>query len=72
MEDAWRGSLQVNDLVDCVKIDKRVGDVKGWDVGRVEIVRGDYFAITFVNDHTRFDRYLSKTSDEIAPAGTKS
>lgn len=35
-------------------------------------MRGDYFAITFVNDHSRFDRYLSKTSDEIAPEGSKS
>ncbi len=62
----------MDDLVDCVKIDKRVNDIKCWGLGRVEIVRGDYFAITFVHDHSRFDRYLSKTSDEIAPMGTKS
>ena len=70
-EDVWRESLGVGDAVDCVKVDKRVNDMKCWDQGKVEIVRGDYFAITFVNDHSRFDRYLAKGSDEIAPAGAK-
>eukprot|EP00358_Blepharisma_japonicum_P004592 CAMPEP_0202955334 /NCGR_PEP_ID=MMETSP1395-20130829/51722_1 /ASSEMBLY_ACC=CAM_ASM_000871 /TAXON_ID=5961 /ORGANISM="Blepharisma japonicum, Strain Stock R1072" /LENGTH=201 /DNA_ID=CAMNT_0049671785 /DNA_START=219 /DNA_END=825 /DNA_ORIENTATION=+ len=67
----WREELKEGDLIDAVKVDTGY-DRKIWGTAKITSVDSDdYLTIEFQDEGSEFDRFLPKTSQEIAPVDTK-
>lgn len=67
----WRIGLNEGDLIDVVKVDT-VYDRRAWASAKISSIDSDdYLTIEFQDEGSDFDRFLHRSSQEIAPYETK-
>ena len=69
----WRSEIRVGRKLDVLVKEDVQGStaIKGWIMGTVANVSDTMLRIEFYNLPFRFDKWISKKSDDLAPAGEK-